>query len=358
MRQKPLKKMRYTRNKIRIKRKNKTRIQKIKGGFLIEPEPVIDIPYSLDLTESINTALAPIFRVLPKFSKDLVYISFGSKLNEKYLDSRDRYNNAVSDLNRNVNAGFQMVPFFLCANSHPRQDLLCNGMPCQVLNIVIDIFKDGIEESVNYINETLNRKEPKLDTSNITQYFINISNVYNGIVDDAMKKNIREPYTVNEHFSFLGILADTFCKKMKENEIQPENFMVCNYIKFKNPEHNKNIIDGVSNELSTVMNRNGYENSYYEWCGYKHMVFYNCIILKKDMHIIETAFDRYENIFKEKLSNEDLKIFDLKKSDFNTKKYDLLKKFYPIQNPNYLFNYSLDEEKNNNFCYSVYNLLF
>jgi hypothetical protein len=159
------------------------------------------------------------------------------------------------------------------------------------------------------------------------------------------------------------MLADTFCKKMKENEIKPENFMVCNYIKFKNPIPNEIIIrDKVSEKLSTIMNDNGYENSYYEWCGYERMVFYNCIILKKDMLFIERAFIKYFNTMRNineamRNINEELRIFEVKKSDFTEKGPELLKKFYPIQNPNTMFNYS-DEEKFNNFCYSVYNLLF
>jgi hypothetical protein len=276
-----------------------------------------------------------------------------------------------------VNAGYQMVPFFLCANSNPRKNLLCDGRPCKVLNIVIDIFGDEeqLEASKKYAIDSLSDKrelDAPLDTSNITQFFINISDVRNGILQDAMKQG-KNPYIAEEHHLFLGMLADTICKKVRENGITDKNYMVVNYIKFKHPNPiEQNIGMKASNTLEKVMTDNGYEQNYYEWYGYRRMVFYNCIILKKDMNFIETAFNRYFNIFKEKLSNEDLKIFDLVKSDFITKKYDftekkyvftekltdLLKKFYPIQIPNYMmFNYS-DEEKINNFCYSVYNLLF
>ena len=224
MRDKSLKKPRYktrnkNKNKIRIKRKNKTRrrkIYKLKGGFA--SQQVINMPYSTNLVDSINTALAPIFEILPTFSKDLVYISFGSKLNERTLES-EYVDPDFTYMNR-VNAGYQMVPFFLCKNSNPREKLLCNRMPCKVLNIVIDIFIDetDIETSKTYITESLtNRREldGPLDTSNITQFFINISDVRNGILQDAMKQG-KNPYTADEHHLFLGMIADVLCKKMVE----------------------------------------------------------------------------------------------------------------------------------------------
>ena len=128
---------------IKIKRKNKTKktiknrkIYKLnlKGGFAAQT--TINIPYSSNLTESTNTALAPIFETLPTFSKDLVYISFGSKLNERILKSE--YLDPTYSYVNKVNAAYQMVPFFLCSNSNPRTKMLCDGNLCRVLNIVID----------------------------------------------------------------------------------------------------------------------------------------------------------------------------------------------------------------------------
>ena len=358
---KGVKKMRCkTRN--RIKRKNKTRKQKIyrpqmfKGGFA--SQQVINILYSTDLMDSINTALAPIFEILPTFSKDLVYISFGSKLNERTLES-EYLDRDHTYMNR-VNAGYQMVPFFLCANSHPRENLLCDEKPCKVLNIVIDIFKDGTEESERYITESLTNMselDAPLDTSNITQFFINISDVTNGISGNAPEKNPFE-YLLNQNYLFLGMIADTFCNKMRENEIADKNFMVCNYIKFKHPNpYEEALGNKISETLSTIMNKYEYENSYYEWCGYGQMVFYNCIVLKKYVERIENSFDlKYFDALN--ISKYQLKIFESWKSDFK-KGLTVLKNIYPIKNPYYPFAPSggYPEEKLNNFCYSVYDLL-
>jgi hypothetical protein len=304
-----------TYKKRKINKKNKK--YNLKGGFSLQS--VINIPYSENLPESINTALEPIFEILPTFSKDLVYISFGSKLNERTLES-EYLDSDFTYMNR-VNAGYQMVPFFLCKNSNPREKLLCNGMPCKVLNIVIDLFIDetDIENSKKYITESLTNKrelDAPLDTSNITQFFINISDVRNGILQDAMKQG-KNPYTADEHHLFLGMIADVLCKKMKENGIDEKNFMLCNYIKFKHPNPiEQNIGIKASNTLEKVMIDNKYENSYYEWYGYRRMVFYNCIVLKKYIDIIEVGFSFNKFTILNGFEKNQNKIFELNRSGF------------------------------------------
>ena len=372
MRDKPLKKPRYktrnkNKNKIRIKRKNKTRrrkIYKLKGGFA--SQQVINIPYSTNLVDSINTALAPIFEILPTFSKDLVYISFGSKLNERTLES-EYVDPDYTYMNR-VNAGYQMVPFFLCKNSNPREKLLCNGMPCKVLNIVIDIFRDepDIEASKSYITESLTNKrelDEPLDTSNITQFFINISDIRNGILQDAMKQPGKNPYIADEHHLFLGMIADVLCKKMKENEIADKNFMVCNYIKFKHPNAlEERLGNKVTETLSNIMNSNGYKNSYYEWFGYSKMAFYNCIVLNEYIDIIKVGFQFNKFSILKGFEKKQNKIFELNKSGFKKGEErfrDIFKYIYPIKNTYYEVEPSggYPAENINNFCYSVYDLM-
>ena len=372
MRDKPLKKPRYktrnkNKNKIRIKRKNKTRrrkIYKLKGGFA--SQQVINIPYSSNLVDSINTALAPIFEILPTFSKDLVYISFGSKLNERTLES-EYVDPDYTYMNR-VNAGYQMVPFFLCKNSNPREKLLCNGMPCKVLNIVIDIFRDepDIEASKSYITESLTNKrelDEPLDTSNITQFFINISDIRDGIFQDAMKQPGKNPYTADEHHLFLGMIADVLCKKMKENEIADKNFMVCNYIKFKHPNAlEERLGNKVTETLSNIMNSNGYKNSYYEWFGYSKMAFYNCIVLNEYIDIIKVGFQFNKFSILKGFEKKQNKIFELNKSGFKKGEErfrDIFKYIYPIKNTYYEVEPSggYPAENINNFCYSVYDLM-
>ena len=355
----------------KIKRKNKTKKYKktykktynLKGGFALQS--VINIPYSPDLIDSINKALAPIFEILPTFSKDLIYISFGSKLNEPTLE-REYLDPDFTYMNR-VNAGYQMVPFFLCANSNPRKNLLCDGRPCKVLNIVIDIFSDEeqLEASKKYAIDSLSDKrelDAPLDTSNITQFFINISDIRNGILQDAMKQG-KNPYIAEEHHLFLGMLADTICKKVRENGITDKNYMVVNYIKFKHPNPiEQNIGIKASNTLEKVMTDNGYEQNYYEWYGYRRMVFYNCIVLKKYIDVIELGFRFNKFSVLKGYEKNQQKIFQIPKSGFKKgeeKFRDIFKYIYPIKNPYYEIEPSggYSEDNFNNFCYSVYDLM-
>ena len=369
MRVKTTKKMRYktktkTKNKIKIKRRNKTtrrKIYKLKGGLT---QQVINIPHSSNLVESINTALEPIFKVIPDFSKDLVYISFGSKFNERTLDSEYLHPD-YSYMNR-VNAGYQMVPFFLCSNSNPRLKMLCDGKPCRVLSITVDIFngEEDIENSKKYITESLtNAREldESLETANITQYFINIFDVKNGIFKDVMEKG-KNPYSADEHHLFLGMLADILCKKIKENGVIDKNFMLCNYIKFKHPNPVEDKISKKSSEIfDRVMKENDYENSYYEWFGYFPMMLYNCIAPPRYVEIIRTSFlaGALRTIMKDDIKNQ-MKILDMEKSEFKIPRtIDLFKQVIPIKNTSYYYEppTAYSEDRLNNFCYSVYDLI-
>ena len=357
---------------IKIKRRNKTKKTRknkkiyksnnkynLKGGFA--SQTIINIPYSSNLTESTNTALAPIFETLPTFSKDLVYVSFGSKLNERTLESE--YLDPTYSYVNKVNAAYQMVPFFLCSNSNPRTKMLCDGNQCRVLNIVIDMFngEEDIENSKKYINEILanmSELDIPLDTSNITQYFVNISEVKDGIFKDIMAQN-KNPYTADEHHLFLGTLSDILCKKMRENGIDEKNFMLCNYIKFKHPNPVEDRIRKKAEEtFDRVLTENGYENSYYEWFGYFPMMLYNCIAPPNVVERIKTAFGAgaLRIMFKDDIQNP-FKILELTKSDFkNPKLLDLFKNVIPIKNITHEYEppTAYGEDRKNNFCYSLY----
>jgi hypothetical protein len=346
-----------TYKKRKINKKNKK--YNLKGGFLLQS--VINIPYSENLPESINTALAPIFEILPTFSKDLVYISFGSKLNERTLESG--YLHPDYTYANRVNAGYQMVPFFLCSNSGPRQHLLCEERPCRVLNIVIDMFngEEDIENSKRYITESLTNKrelDESLETANITQYFVNITSVKDGIFQDMLSKG-KNPYIADEHHIFLETLSYILCKKMRENGIIEKNFMLCNYIKFKSPNSSEDKIGKKASEsFASVMKENGYENSYYEWFGYFPMMLYNCIASPKYITIFKTLFSS-GTLMKDNIKNQ-MKILDISKSEFkNPKHLDLFKHIIPIKNTHFSDNppTGYGEDRQNNFCYSVYDLI-
>jgi hypothetical protein len=159
------------------------------------------------------------------------------------------------------------------------------------------------------------------------------------------------------------MLADTICKKVRENGITDKNYMVVNYIKFKHPNPiEQNIGIKASNTLEKVMTDNGYEQNYYEWYGYRRMVFYNCIVLKKYIDIIEVGFNFNKFSVLNGFEKNQTKIFELSKSQFKKgeeKFRDVLKYMYPIKNPYYEIEppggYPADNL--NIFCYSVYDLM-
>jgi hypothetical protein len=259
-----------------------------------------------------------------------------------------------------------MVPFFLCSNSNPRLKMLCDGKPCRVLSITVDIFngEEDIENSKKYITESLtNAREldESLETANITQYFINIFDVKNGIFKDVMEKG-KNPYSADEHHLFLGMLADILCKKIKENGVIDKNFMLCNYIKFKHPNPVEDKISKKSSEIfDRVMKENDYENSYYEWFGYFPMMLYNCIAPPRYVEIIRTSFlaGALRTIMKDDIKNQ-MKILDMEKSEFKIPRtIDLFKQVIPIKNTSYYYEppTAYSEDRLNNFCYSVYDLI-
>ena len=135
------------------------------------------------------------------------------------------------------------------------------------------------------------------------------------------------------------------------------------HIKLKHPNPAEEHLEkNVSQTLSKIMTDNGYENSYYEWFGYRRMVFYNCIVLKKYIDIIEVGF--YTNKFSVLNGSEknQQKIFEIPKSGFKKgeeKFRDIFKYIYPIKISYYemepLGGYP--EDNSNNFCYSVYDLM-
>jgi hypothetical protein len=119
----------------------------------------------------------------------------------------------------------------------------------------------------------------------------------------------------------------------------------------------------VSQTLNKVITDNGYENSYYEWFGYGRMVFYNCIVLKKYIDVIELGFRFNKFSVLKGFEKNQNKIFELSKSQFKKgeeKFRDVLKYIYPIKNPHYEIEPSsgYPEDNFNNFCYSVYDLMF
>lgn len=325
----------------------------LKGGFI--SQNIINI--TDDSESSINTDLEPIFTLIPEYANELIYISIGSKFNEPFF-----YDNSTRNL---TNTGYQMVPFFLLKNSKPRENVLCENESCKILNIVIDIFNEGdIDNSKMNINNSL----ADFDTSNITQFFINIIDVRNKLI---------ETYSLNNapHITFLGNLIDIISERVKENNVDNKNFMVCNYIKFKQPlEVDSNFEDAVSKKILNILTKNGYENSCYDWCGYNPIYFYNCIRLTSKIKIFQqynllqlkrfqenSELDRHDpnNIFEIKKEYFTIENTNQRDKNLAEKIIDNLKYIFPIKN---IYDERMEKDnypthRTNNFVYSIYDFI-
>ena len=323
----------------------------LKGGFI--SQDMINIKYELPLEQSIILALDPILKILPNFANDLIYISIGSKFNEPYFQY-DREHSYIT------NTGYQMVPFFLCKNSKPRENILCNSTPCKVLNIVIDIFNDehDIENSKRNITDSMfdrSSMDQGLDTSNITQFFINIKDIRDEL----------NSYNMNAQISFLSNLIEIFAKKMRENNVDGKNFMVCNYIKFKQANAIESGFEkNVSNTILKVLTTNDYRDSCYDWCGYNPMFFYNCIIMTSKIKLSQQYNLLELKEFKE-IDNFDTNIvFEITEQSFNIenvkskKIIENLQYMFPIKNiSDETITESYPHHRINNFVYSIYDFI-
>ena len=343
----------YNRNK-KYKRYNNKKYKRynLRGGEFVS-QNIINIIENSE--SSINIEMDPIFKIIPEYANELIYISIGSKFNELFFDNYDKNNKMYRTF---TNTGYQMVPFFLCKNSKPRENVLCNSEPCKVLNIVVDIFnnEEEIEYSKTNINKSLFDKRTMdygLDTTNITQFFINILEI----------RNEMNPHNIDSQISFLGNLIDIISKKIRENNVDNNNFMVCNYIKFKQPNTIESKFENnISMKILEVLTVNNYSDSCYDWCGYNPIFFYNCIRLTSKIKF----FQQYNLLqLKELDPYDENNIFEIKEEELNIanikskKIVENLQYIFPIKN---IYDEKINEGKYpinrfNNFVYSIYEFI-
>ena len=198
-----------------------------------------------------------------KLPYQYVYISLGSKFNQA-----DVYFNAGSNTltsRVDTNAVLQMVPMFL--RKKPEK--------YHILNIIIDIFPTHADMVMNtrLINEVV--------TDNMDCILINMKCTY---------RNIQ---------TVVGRIMELVNKQ----SIPPLNMMLCNYIKFMNEPNMTEYEDElmIPKAIQNVLYKTKYENTYYEWYGYK-MGLYDCIynvsFSKRDLYFYQTTMNliRYINL--------------------------------------------------------------
>lgn len=205
-----------------------------------------------------------------------VYISIGSKFNEQSVDfsykKREQYSNALN----------QMIPTFTYPYSCEKDTLL----------LVVDDFHDNESLLKNYsILQNIRPDFPHMKIF-LVDYLINIQNI-----------NL-----------LISILMDSINPK-----INPDQFMLCNFIRFKSP----NIQDSqLENQLPPKIynllknyQEGQYSKKFYQWYGYSYYT-YNYVYnyeSYRNIHMlhIRPIFHMLEKILKDCLDDFNIDLVDL-----------------------------------------------
>lgn len=172
-----------------------------------------------------------------------VYISIGGKINE------DEFNMPYLDkiIKMKTNAHLQMRPSFLCDRNS------------KILIICIDNFRNETDEKINReICKSLIQR-------NMDFIFYNHQITLESIT---------------EFFHYFAKLANT-------RGILPENFMICNYVRFMNePNLDEVILDSkLSETIYKTLVSTEYKNSLFQWFGY-HPNLYNIIFNYHEYYVM------------------------------------------------------------------------
>ncbi len=204
----------------------------------------------------IRTQIQKLLKAINKYKDHLIYLSVGGQ----YTEAK------IPEYKIDSNAGYQMVPFFLCADSYSR----INSANKNVICIAIDVFYENFGSDNTPANTSLNNiiateyrnylyLEQPCDNSNIKMFVINLLNIRNHVNPKRESKQLLNNYT--------NKLINIITEQVQQSNIYPKNYMMCNYVKFKREENTFNIT--LREPLAE------YNNSIYNWIGYEHSIFYN-----------------------------------------------------------------------------------
>jgi len=162
-----------------------------------------------------------------------IYTSFGSKQNEIFVPS-----NSSNLPTKHSNASFQMIPSFMRILPDEAQGLI----------IVIDDFHN---------------EESYLQNENI---LINLSNQFPFldiiIIDIYLTKELL--------YSIIQIIT-TFANSI---HIQPNNYKLCNFIRFRQPNSTEQELEiwipEFTQNILNSLHDGKYSHSYYQWFGYSY----------------------------------------------------------------------------------------
>lgn len=323
---------------------------KMKGNGVEEQINVIEITN----IENIQSELTHVYNDLNNYAhgSGLVYFSLGSKFNEPTLTYKGI--GVGKDETFRSNSSYQMVPSFLYADSIQREMLLCNEKICNCLCIVLDSFSpQELENNIAILKHSFRIHL----SSNIKVYILNTYQIRGESENNIL---------ITEK------IVATFCDELISKNISSEHFMLCNYIKFKSTLENV-YEESLKNRLTNVLREKNYENSHYEWFGYKmsgNYLFYDFIYLNKQFtenHLLQLIYFMVHllrnAILSGKISNtvpRNEQIYELTESIYtsNTSGFELnkekMKYVYQITRMTSIGDLSV---VNNLFTYSLHNMI-
>jgi hypothetical protein len=298
-------------NKNRLKYQKRMNNKRIIGGNSYQ---VINLTTSAPLNTQLDAIMAKEY--------DLVYVSIGGKLNETSFVWQGETIES--------NSSQQIVPFFL-TNKDTTTKILC---------ISIDQFQENADIS-KADNDDIKKTYRNIQyiTPNIDLFFIDTTHWR----DEILRTN---GYDAESQAAFVGELIGIISEKMRSKSLDPKNYMVCNYVKFKNPIAEVKLKNLLIDKIYSALESYGYQDCYYNWCGYGNIIFYNYIMKGKN-DIIPPTLDVESQIFNVLLRKDKEKL----EKSFNHHLTNLI----PIVYPNEVFSYS---EKDPNVPYSSNNFVY
>lgn len=315
---------------------------KMKGGM--NQINILNFRNIENIQSEIVTNLYP---EIENYKNGLIYFSLGSKYNEPTLKSGLGIKDEI-----NTNSAYQMIPYFLYSDSLQRVDpsLSCyDNTICDCLCIVFDSFSlKELNDNISIIYKYFSIQV----ASNIKLYILNTYDIRDELLHS------------NSLFVFEQIIRG-FCDELISKNINSKQFMLCNYVKFKT-DIEETYEQSIKNMLAIVLREKDYENSHYEWFGYRtsgNYLLYDFIYLNNKFNtgnkifvfsrlianLVRNKIEEVKNIPRNK------QIYMLTKTDYKTFiNEEMLKYIYqitPVMSVGDL-NY-----KNNLFTYSLYNTI-
>lgn len=209
---------------------------------------------------------------------DYVYISLGSKMNERCVS----FSYPFKIDQQMSNAEYQMIPDFI--RLQPESN--------KILCIVIDDFH----------NETFY----KWNKSHLENLLTIHKNIYTVLFD----QNI----TLNNVTLIIKTLNNIFKK-----HVCPTRFLLCNYICFKNSnELDLHFENKLPNKIQNAMDFT-YKECFYQWCGYAYYT-YNFIYNYNSYYLMNLNSKSYiTNLLHKILKNDQLNIYNIDNVNYELK---------------------------------------